>query len=174
MPSFTWRPSPWLGRKGDEVTIWVDADGLPAKMRRIVEKASRRTETKSVFVSDRGLPVDDAGPVSLVVVDTGKDSADEYICGRCRVGDLAVTRDVLLSECLVGRGLLVLDDRGGVYTEENIRERVSMRERMREFRELGLQPEEPGGHKGRLSEREVRSFAEALDRELNRLLRSGS
>ena len=179
MPSSTWRPSPWIGREdtgreSDEVTIWVDADGLPAKMRHIVEKASRRTGTGSVFVSDRGLPIEERGPVSLAPVETGEDSADEYICGHCREGDLAVTRDVFLSERLVERGVLVLDDRGGVYTEENIRERVSVRERMKEFRDLGLQPEESGGRKGRLNERDVRAFAEALDRELSRLLRRGS
>jgi hypothetical protein len=156
------------------MTIWVDADGLPARIRRIVEKASRRTGTGSVFVSDRGLPIEEEGPVSLAVVATGDDSADEYIRARCREGDLAVTRDVLLSESLVERGVLVLDDRGGVYTGENIRERVSVRERMKELRELGISPEDSAGGTGQLNERDVRSFAEALDRELTRLLRRGS
>jgi hypothetical protein len=150
------------GRLGEELemTIWVDADGLPARIRRIIERASRRTLISSVFVADRPLPVKQSDTVSSVVVESGEDRADSYIDQHCRAGDLAVTRDVYLSERLVRRGAVVLDDRGGVYTEENIRERVSLRERMRELREMGVKPERGGG----LTEQEIRAFARSLDR----------
>jgi len=150
------------------MTIWIDADGLPVRIRSIVERAARRTATPAVFVSDRPLPLEAAEPVSLVLVEEGADSADLYIEEHGAAGDMAVTRDVLLSSRLVEGGLSVLDDRGSLYTEENIRERVSMRERMRELRELGVETD--GRRKG-LSERDIRSFAETLDRELSRRLR---
>ena len=151
--------------------IWVDADGCPARIRSIVEKASLRTGVESVFVSDRPMPVRENETVSVVRVQPGEDRSDDHILQHSSGGDLAVTRDVLLTERLVEKGVLVLDDRGGVYTRENIRERVSERERMMEFRSMGIFPE-----KGReaLGEREIKAFAAAFDRELSRLIRDRS
>ncbi len=148
--------------------IWVDADSCPVRVREIVERASRRTGVSAVFVSDRVLPVQKDGPVSLVEVPTAENSCDTYILDRAREGDLAVSRDVPLAAALVASGVTVLDDRGAVYTEENIGERVSLRDEMMRLREMGIGPETG---RGRAGEREIRAFAAAFDRELNRLMR---
>ncbi len=150
------------------MNIWVDADSCPVRVREIIERASRRTGIPAIFVSDRPLPVQNAGPVSVVEVPTAEDSCDSYILAQAREGDLAVSRDVLLAEGLVAGEVTVLDDRGAVYTEENIRERVSLRNEMMRLREMGIRPETGRGKAG---EREIRAFAAAFDRELNRLMR---
>lgn len=150
------------------MTIWIDADGCPVRVRNIVIKASLRTGVPAVLVSDRPLPVRERGEVSLVQVPKGEDSADGYIRCRSAEGDIAVSRDLLLAEGLVEKGVLVLDDRGELYTGENIRERISLKERMMEFRAMGITPESGSGTAG---EREVKAFASAFDRVLSRRLK---
>jgi uncharacterized protein YaiI (UPF0178 family) len=61
----------------------------------------------------------------------------------------------------------VLDDRGRVYTRENIRERLSLRNFMVDLAEQGLAPERTAHYGGR----ELKAFTDSLDRLLTRLLR---
>ena len=43
-----------------------------------------------------------------------------------------------LADELVDKGIIVLNDRGTIYTKDNIKERLSIRNYMQEARELGL------------------------------------
>jgi len=147
--------------------IWIDADSFPRRLRSIVKKAAVRTQITAVFISDRKL-ADIRGPfVENILVPHGSGRADDELVERTEPGDLAITRDIPLAARLVEKGALVIDDRGKMYTEENIRERLSIRHAMESFRIAGINVEgtNPPG------EKEIRAFAGTLDRELTRLLR---
>jgi len=146
--------------------IWIDADSFPRRLRNIVKKAATRTRVQAVFVSDRKLLDVKGSFVENIVVPHGSGRADEEMVERVQAGDLAITRDIPLAARLVDRGALVIDDRGKLYTPENIRERLSLRHAMEGFRMAGINLEgsSPPG------EKEIRNFAGALDRELTRLL----
>ena len=62
----------------------------------------------------------------------------------------------------------VINDRGDVFTTENIRERLSIRDLMKDFRDAGIMP---AGDKS-FGKRETQLFANAFDRELTRLLKN--
>lgn len=106
-------------------------------------------------------------PIAMVVVNTGTDSADDYIVEHAVARTLAVTHDVPLAARLVEKELVVLDDRGGCFTTENMGERLSLRNAMTEFREMGIYAERSRGIGGV----ETKAFADALDRQLVELLR---
>lgn len=106
-------------------------------------------------------------PIAMVVVDTGADSADDYIVEHAAARTLAVTHDVPLAARLVEKELVVLDDRGGCFTPANMRERLSLRNAMTEFREMGIYAERGRG----IGVVETKAFADALDRQLVELLR---
>ncbi|MDY7028548.1 MAG: DUF188 domain-containing protein [Spirochaetota bacterium] len=146
--------------------IWIDADSFPRRLRSIVRKAALRTKVRAVFVSDRKLMDVKGSFVENIVVPHGSGRADEEMVERVEPGDLAITRDIPLAARLVDRGAIVIDDRGKLYTTENIRERLSIRHAMEGFRMAGINLEgsNPPG------EKEVRLFAGALDRELTKLL----
>lgn len=95
----------------------------------------------------------------------GEGAADDRIVALALPGDLAVTRDIALAERLVEKGIRVLDDRGRVYTGENIRERLSLRNFTVNLAEAGLGPERIPGY-GR---KELKSMADSLDRLLAKL-----
>jgi uncharacterized protein YaiI (UPF0178 family) len=102
-----------------------------------------------------------------VLVDHGSGVVDDYIVEHVRPGDLVITHDIPLAARVVGKGVVVLDDRGSVFTQENIRERLSVRDALAELREAGVTP--AGGDT--IGEREIRLFAGAFDRELTKLQR---
>ena len=105
--------------------------------------------------------------VKMVVVEKGDDSADDELVIIATPGSIAVTRDVILADRLAQKGLVVLDDRGGVFTSSNVKERLSVRNMMSELREYNIYVEKtkPMGPK------EVQLFANALDREISKIVK---
>ncbi len=159
------------------MTIWADADSLQADIRRIVrDRAARESESalasgrepryRAAFIAFRMPPIAEAPGVELESVSAGPGAADDRMVERAEAGDIAVTRDLPLAERLAEKGLRVLNDRGEVFTAENARERRSLRDRAAELRALGLAPESP--RRSAWGKKELKAFADALDRELAR------
>jgi uncharacterized protein YaiI (UPF0178 family) len=149
------------------VTIFVDADSCPRLTREAVLRASARTGVRAVFAANRPVPGIAGGFAVMELCPPGEGSADNRIAALARPGDLAVTRDIPLASRLVEAGVAVLDDRGGIYTGENIRERLSVRNFMVDLAGRGLAPERTANY-GR---RELKGFADSFDRLLSRLMR---
>lgn len=150
--------------------IWVDADAAPRDVKDIVARAAARLQIETVFVANQRLFVPLNNPhVKAVCVDGGPDVADRYIADMAERGDVAVTADIPLAAILVEKGLAVLDPRGVLYSEENVRERLSIRDFMDSLRSSGV---ETGGPKA-FGPRDKQAFAAALDRVLTAALRRG-
>ncbi len=150
------------------MTIWIDADSCPRPIRAIIMKAAARLKIITVFVADRNL-TDCAGNfVRMQVVEPGMDSADSWIVEHVQKGDLSISRDIILASKLVEKGSTVIDDRGTIYTEENIAERLSVRNMMADFRESGIFSEKTKP----MSPRDIQSFANMFDKEITAALRS--
>ncbi len=103
----------------------------------------------------------------MIVCDATPDAADDYIHDNVGENDLVITRDIPLAKRLVTKNIRVINDRGTVYTETNINERLSMRNLMLDLYNNGIMPE----RSGQFGKKEMQEFANALDRELTRLLK---
>lgn len=149
--------------------IFVDADSCPKSIRTIIIRAAKRLKVEAVFVADRKLSDINGKYLHMRIVTKGDDSADDAIVIEAQKGDLAITHDIILAARLVEKEIMVLDDRGSVFTPENMNERLSVRNAMTQFREFGLFPEKqaPCGPK------EVQAFANAFDTVLTKMLRCG-
>jgi uncharacterized protein YaiI (UPF0178 family) len=151
--------------------IWVDADAAPRDVKEIVYRAAQRLEIETVLVANQPLSVPRHNPVvRAVLVRGGPDAADAHIADHAASGDLAVTADIPLAAILVEKGLVVLDPRGERYTEDNVRERLSIRDFMESLRGSGV---ETGGAKP-FGPREKKAFAGALDRALTERIQGES
>ena len=150
--------------------IWVDADAAPRDVKDIVARAAFRLELPTVLVADKRLqtPANNRF-VTAVQVSGGPDAADDYIAEHAQPGDLAVTADIPLASRLVGKGVRAIDPRGTEYTEENIGERLSIRDFMDQLRSTGV---ETGGPKA-YGAKDKQAFAASLDRVLTRMLKEG-
>jgi uncharacterized protein len=148
--------------------IWVDADAAPRDVKEIVYRAAQRLQLPAVLVANQRLGTPPHNPqVSAVHVPGGPDVADQYIAEHAEAGDLAITADIPLAATLVGKSVLVIDPRGETYTEENVAERLSVRDFMEQLRGSGV---ETGGS-APYSLRDRQAFAAALDRALTAALR---
>lgn len=145
--------------------LWVDADACPGPIRDVILKAAERLQLKAIFVANKRLALKPSRFVSSVQVGHGLDVADAHIAAAAEKGDVAVTQDIPLAALLVPKGVVVMDPRGELLTEENIAERLSMRNFMQEMRDSGVNTGGPSG----FSDADKQRFAGTLDRELTRL-----
>ncbi|CAN5768391.1 YaiI/YqxD family protein [soil metagenome] len=142
-------------------TIWVDADAAPRDVKEIVFRAANRLGISAVLVANRRLSAPLNNPhVSTVWVQGGPDVADRHIAEHAVAGDIVVTADIPLAAVLVEKGLVVIDPRGEQYSQENVRERLSIRDFMESLRGSGV---ETGGAKP-YGPRDKQAFAASLDR----------
>ena len=147
--------------------IWIDADACPGAVKEIVLRAAGRLQVPVVFVANKPINVPLSPLVSTVHVGQGLDVADAHIAASAEKGDLAVTHDIPLAAALVKKGVVALDPRGELFDEENVDERLSVRDFMHELREGGVMT---GGPKG-FGPADKQKFAATFDRELSRLVR---
>ncbi len=147
--------------------IWIDADACPAPVKEIVLRAAERVRVAVVFVANKPIAIPRSDLISTVQVGKGMDVADAHIADQTAVGDLAVTQDIPLAALLVKKGVTAMDVRGVLFSEQNIDERLSVRNFMQELRDGGVQTAGPKGFGAQDKQR----FAATFDRELTRLVR---
>lgn len=150
------------------MTLFVDADSCPVRIREIICKTAQRLRVSAVFVANRIIPIPRNAYCSSVVTAAESQAADSFIVSNAVSGDIVITRDIPLAQQLVEAHVQVINDRGSVYTAENIRERLSIRNFMYKLHANGLAPERTKT----FGKKEVMDFAHALDRETQRILKN--
>ena len=144
--------------------IWVDADACPNVIKEILFRASERTNRALILVANQPLRIPPSHTIRTVQVPGGFDAADDYIAERVQPGDLVVTADIPLAATVIEKHAHALNPRGELYTEDNIRQRLAMRNFMEELRNTGQLTGGPPA----LGQNDRRAFANALDRFLTR------
>jgi uncharacterized protein YaiI (UPF0178 family) len=147
--------------------IWIDADACPRVIKEILFKASERLKIPVCLVANKGLAKHHTHLVDSVVVANGFDVADDYIAEHATLDDLVITADIPLAARVVANGGVALDPRGDLYTEENVGERLSIRDLMMELRSGGLVQ----GGPAQFSLTDRQRFASSLDRLLTQMMK---
>lgn len=146
------------------MTIWIDADACPVAVREIVLRASERTKVPLIFVANTSLPIPRRALVKVVQVSQGFDVADNYISEHVANDDLVITQDIPLAAELVEKGIIALNPRGELYTQDNVRQRLAMRDLSEELRSIG----KISGGPNKFSTKDKQNFANSLDRWLQK------
>jgi uncharacterized protein YaiI (UPF0178 family) len=145
--------------------IWVDADACPQVIKDILFRAAERAQVLTTLVSNMPLSRTPTSPyIQTIRVAKGFDGADHRILAEMQPGDLVITADLPLASEVVTRGGHALDPRGELYSEDNVRERLAMRNLMQELRSGGELLGGPAPF--RQSDRQL--FANQLDQFLTR------
>jgi uncharacterized protein YaiI (UPF0178 family) len=150
--------------------IWVDADACPAVIKEILFRAAQRTGISTTLVANQPLRVPPDPHITSIRVEAGPDVADHEIVRRCDAGDLVITADLPLAAEVIALGAQALSPRGELFSTENIRARVNMRDFMETLRASGIQTDGPAP----LSQSDRREFAQHLDKLLARIQRTPS
>jgi len=144
--------------------IWVDADACPKVIKEILYRASERTRTQLTLVANQPLQTPPSKYVQSIHVAAGFDVADNEIVRLLQPGDLVVTADIPLAAEVVAKGGQALNPRGELYTEDNIRERLVVRDLLDQLRGSGIETGGPAA----FSQGDRQAFANQLDRLLTR------
>jgi hypothetical protein len=129
--------------------IYVDADGFPGAVKDILIRAVLRVQVPLVFVANKPIRHDPSELISSLIVPGGPDIADDRIAA-----------DIPLADRVVAKGAFALNPRGQLYSEENIKDRLALRDLLATLRDGGLLTGGPPP----FSRKDCRAFADQLDR----------
>lgn len=139
--------------------ILVDADACPNVIKDILYRAVSRLKINMILVANQPLTIPKSSLIKSVVVGSGFDVADQYIINITTPNDLIITADIPLAAEVVKKGAFALNPRGELYTADNIKEKLSIRNLMDEIRGTG----QLTGGPPPLSGKDNQKFANALD-----------
>lgn len=148
--------------------IWIDADACPKMIKEVVFKAAVKNKVQVYLVANSYLQTPPTPLIKFLQVDKGADVADMYIVEHLNELDIIITADIPLAALVVEKGAIAINPRGEIYTEENIQERLSVRNFMQELRDTGI---DTGGPKA-LSLKDKGIFSNSFNKVLIRKLSS--
>ncbi|NBA94343.1 YaiI/YqxD family protein [Pseudomonas sp. R5(2019)] len=147
--------------------VWIDADACPKAAKDQVVRFALKRKFEVRLVAGQGQIKPAFTCVRLIVVPAGPDAADDYLVEHAQPGELVICSDVPLADRLVKKGVAALDPRGREFDQQNMGERLAVRNLFTDLREQGL----AGGGQAAYGERDKQAFANSLDRILTRLAR---
>ena len=139
--------------------IWVDADACPVVIKEILFKAAERTRIETTLVANHVVRTPPSKVIHFLRVSSGFDVADDEIVKRVSPNDLVITSDIPLADEVISKSALALSPRGELYTKENIKSRLNIRDFMDTMRASGVNTGGPAA----LSQSDRQAFANHLD-----------
>jgi uncharacterized protein len=150
-----------------KVHIWIDADSCPRMVRSYILKYASRLTLPVTFVANHEIPASKYFTYEMVVCKKIQDAADNYIILHSAIYDIIITRDIPLAARCVEKKLCVLNDRGTVYTKENVQQRLSERNFALKLAQAGLN----SSSKITYGKKEFAAFANSFDRAIHQLIK---
>lgn len=148
--------------------IWVDADACPKAVKEILYRAATRRQIHTSFVANSPLTLPRSEFLHFILVGAGFDVADREIARLMSPGDLVITADIPLAADAIEQGGVALNPRGSLYTGDNVKSALAMRNFMDDLRGAGTLTGGPAA----FSQRDRTAFANQFDRILTSRLGS--
>lgn len=140
--------------------IWVDADACPKVIKDILFRAANRTQVPVTLVANQPLFTPPSPYITKIVVLGGFDVADNKIVEELTPGDIVITADIPLADAVITKGGIAINPRGELYTLQNIKARLSIRNFSEGLRSSGVMT----GGPDKISKKEIQAFSNNLDR----------
>lgn len=117
--------------------LFLDGDALPKLLKPIIVRALDRLAIETWCVSNKRIFLGASKFIHYALVDTSPDEADNRIVELVAEQDLVITADIPLADRVIAKDAHALDHRGRLYTAENIKSCLAMRNLMQMIRENG-------------------------------------
>lgn len=140
--------------------IWVDADACPVVIKEILFRVANRTKIEVTLVANQYIRTPPSLYITFIRVGAGFDVADNEIVKRVESGDIVITGDIPLASEVIEKGAVAINPRGELYSKENIKARLNMRDFMETLRSSGVNTGGPPP----LNQTDRQHFANQLDR----------
>ena len=148
-------------------TLYIDADAFPNLLKPIILKQIERLKLKTIVVSNKKVTIGKSKLVEYIIVEAGVDEADNKIVEMLQEGDLVITADIPLADRTITKDAHAIDHRGELYSKENIKQYLAMRNLMEKIRESGEITKGPKP----FSQKDAEMFANQLNAFLSKAMR---
>ncbi|MDF1880203.1 YaiI/YqxD family protein [Sulfurimonas sp. MAG313] len=140
--------------------IFVDGDAFPNLLKPILVRSIERLSLKTYVIANKKINLGSKSKlIEYIIVDQGADEADHKIVEMAQEGDLVITADIPLADRIISKKAHAIDHRGELYSVDNIKQYLAMRNLMESIRESG---EMTGGPKA-FSQKDAHEFANQLN-----------
>jgi len=146
-------------QKNNTVMLWVDADACPTVVKELIFKTAIRLKQRVNFVANQAIQLPTFKLLAFIQVGKDFDAADDYIVNNVKPGDIVITADIPLAARLVENQAIAINPRGEIYSVDNIKSILSLRNFMHEMRSAGL----VRGGAGAFNKLDIQKFANSLD-----------
>lgn len=150
------------------MTLYVDGDAFPNLLKPILFRAIERLGLKTIVIANKKINIGQSSLISYMVVDLGADEADNKIVELLEEDDLVITADIPLADRSISKNAHAIDHRGELYTEDNIKQYLAIRNLMQEIRDSGEMTKGPAP----FSQKDAQGFANQLNKFLQRFQKS--
>ena len=141
------------------MTLFVDGDAFPNLLKPILLRAIERLKIPTKVIANKKINIGFCEYVCYIIVPHGADEADHLIVDLCQEGDLVITADIPLADRVISKNAHAIDHRGELYTPENIKQYLAMRNLMESIRESGEQTKGPKP----FTQKDAHAFANQLN-----------
>ncbi len=119
------------------LNIYVDGDAFPNLLKPILFRSIERLGLQTFVVANKKINIGKSKNIAYIIVDAGADEADHKIVEMVEVGDLVITADIPLADRVISKNAHAIDHRGELYSVDNIKQYLAMRDLMEKIRESG-------------------------------------
>lgn len=145
-------------------TLYVDGDAFPNLLKPIVFRAIERLCIKTCVIANKKIDIGKSVNITYMVVELGANEADNKIVELLEEDDLVITADIPLADRVISKNAHAIDHRGELYTKDNVKQYLAMRNLMQEIRDSGEITKGPAP----FFQKDAQSFANQLNKFLQK------
>ncbi|MDA3909412.1 MAG: YaiI/YqxD family protein [Sulfurimonas sp.] len=150
------------------MNIYLDGDAFPNLLKPILFRSIERLGLKTFVVANKKIDIGKSKNITYIIVDAGADEADHKIVEMVQEGDLVITADIPLADRVISKDAHAIDHRGELYSVDNIKQYLAMRDLMEKIRESGEMTRGPKP----FSSKDAHEFANQLNSFLAKYVKS--
>jgi len=117
--------------------VYVDGDAFPNLLKPILVRSIERLKLETYVIANKKVNIGKSNFVEYLIVEAGADEADHKIVEMVEKGDLVITADIPLADRVISKHAHAIDHRGELYSVDNIKQYLAMRDLMDKIRESG-------------------------------------
>lgn len=106
-------------------------------MKAEIYRVAVRYKLNVILVANSWLRLPEEDWLTQVVVGSELDAADDWIAEHVAEGDIVISEDIPLASRCMDKGAVVLDTRGGAFTEDTVSESLATRDILSHLRDVG-------------------------------------
>jgi len=149
------------------MTLFIDGDAFPNLLKPIVTRAIQRLSIPTKVIANKRINLGIKSPlIEYIIVAQGADEADHHIVELCQSADLVITADIPLADRIITKDAHAIDHRGELYTIENIKQYLAIRDLMQSIRDSGEMTKGPKA----FGAKDAQSFANQFNAFLTKYL----